>query len=152
MTKSEAKPTQKKKTTRFTPRQIRFAMLYYLPNSPSYGNALQSAKDAGFSEDYAKNITFEKERANLKWMEDIIQEITGKPPTKKKLVEKSKKVLEESLESTDAKIKQDTAKFIMNTDKEFSSKQDLTTNGESINSPVALVEFVDGQGEDTDTD
>lgn len=150
--KSEAKPTQKKKTTRFTPRQIRFAMLYYLPDSPTFGDAKNSALKAGFSEEYAKNITVEKERANLKWMDEIIQDITGSVPNKEGLVNEAKKVLKKSLKSKDDKLAQDTAKFLANTDDEFKKKTDLTSNGESINSPVALVEFVDGQGEDTDTD
>ena len=141
------KKSNTKKEEHFSPRQISFAMYYYLPNSKTYGNALQSALKAGFSPNYAKNITI----FELKWLEDIIVEIIGKPTDKKNLVAKAKRVLDKSLDSDDAKLAQDTAKFISNTDKEFSSKQDITSNGESINSPVALVEFVDGQGENTDT-
>lgn len=123
-------------------------MRYYLPNSPTYGNALQSALKAGYKQEYAEVITTK----DLVWVEGILSEIVGKPEDKANLVAKAKKVLSKSLDSPDDKLAQDTAKFIANTDAEFSKKQDFTSGGEKIQAPVALVEFVDGQEEDTDTE
>ena len=115
-------------------------MRYYLPNSPTYGNALQSALKAGFSDTYAKNIKI----FDLEWMEKIVLEIIGKPEDKANLVSKAKKVLNKSLDSRDQRLAQDTAKFIAKTTEEFSEKSDVTSGGQTI-APVALVEFKDGK-------
>lgn len=134
MTKSK----QKVKEKEFTPQQIKFAMFYYLPDSPTYGNARQSALRAGFSDKYSRNITVK----NLNWIKDVVLEIGGKGVTKDKLVRKAKKVLDKSLDSEDEKIAQDTAKFIAKTTTEFSEKQDIVSNGETLT--VATLEFVNG--------
>lgn len=134
MTKSK----QKVKEKDFTPQQIKFAMFYYLPDSPTYGNAMQSALRAGFSDQYARSITVK----NLNWIKDIVSEIGGKGVTKDKLVRKAKRVLDKSLDSEDEKIAQDTAKFIAKTTTEFSEKQDIVSNGETLT--VATLEFVNG--------
>lgn len=143
---TSSKPRAKK----YTPQQIDFALRYYLPTSPTFGNALQSALKAGFSKSYAKTITSEGQ--NTTWLEKIISEILGKPEDKANLIAKAKKVLNKSLDSPDDKLAQDTAKFIANTDPEFSKKQDITSGGEKIDIPVALVEFVDGKGKRKNTD
>lgn len=134
MTKSK----QKAKEKEFTPQQIKFAMFYYLPDSPTFGNAMQSALRAGFSDQYARSITVK----NLNWIKDVVSEIGGKGVTKDKLVRKAKKVLDKSLDSEDEKIAQDTAKFIAKTTTEFSEKQDIVSNGETLT--VATLEFVNG--------
>ena len=134
MTKSK----QKTKEKEFTPQQIKFAMFYYLPDSPTFGNAMQSALRAGFSDQYARSITVK----NLNWIKDIVSEIGGKGVTKDKLVRKAKRVLDKSLDSEDEKIAQDTAKFIAKTTTEFSEKQDIVSNGETLT--VATLEFVNG--------
>lgn len=134
MTKSK----QKTKEKEFTPQQIKFAMFYYLPDSPTYGNARQSALRAGFSDKYSRNITVK----NLNWIKDVVLEIGGKGVTKDKLVSKAKRVLDKSLDSEDEKIAQDTAKFIAKTTTEFSEKQDIVSNGETLT--VATLEFVNG--------
>lgn len=134
MTKSK----QKTKEKEFTPQQIKFAMFYYLPDSPTYGNARQSALRAGFSDKYSRNITVK----NLNWIKDVVLEIGGKGVTKDKLVRKAKRVLDKSLDSEDEKIAQDTAKFIAKTTTEFSEKQDIVSNGETLT--VATLEFVNG--------
>lgn len=128
---------------KYTPRQIDFALRYYLPTSPTFGNALQSALKAGFSKNYAKNITCDSQETT--WVEKILVDILGKPEDKANLVAKAKKVLSRSLDSPDDKLAQDTAKFIAKTDPEFSEKQDITSGGERIDIPVALVEFADGK-------
>lgn len=134
MTKSKQKTREKE----FTPQQIKFAMFYYLPDSPTYGNARQSALRAGFSDKYSRNITVK----NLNWIKDVVLEIGGKWVTKDKLVRKAKRVLDKSLDSEDEKIAQDTAKFIAKTTTEFSEKQDIVSNGETLT--VATLEFVNG--------
>ena len=134
MTKSK----QKAKEKEFTPQQIKFAMFYYLPDSPTYGNARQSALKAGFSDEYSRNITVK----NLNWIKDVMLEIGGKGVSKDKLVRKAKRVLDKSLDSEDEKIAQDTAKFIAKTTTEFSEKQDIVSNGETLT--VATLEFVNG--------
>ena len=136
------KKTQTKKVVRsksFTPQQIDFALRFYVPTSETYGNAMQSALASGFSQSYAKNIT----RFDLKWLEKVLSEIIGKSTDKKNMVEKAKKVLDESLDSKDERIKSDVAKFIAKTTDEFREKTDMTSNGETINGIV--VEFVNGK-------
>lgn len=130
-------------TKNYTPQQVDFAMRYYLPNSDTYGNAYQSAIDAGYSEGQAKNITSN----DYQWLEKISMDIYGEATDKKNLVSKAKKVLSESLDGRDKRLAQDTAKFIAKTTPEFSDKLDVTSGGEKVN--IALVRFEDG---DRDTD
>lgn len=130
----------KKPITRYTRQQIDFALRYYLPTSPTYDNAYKSALAAGYSETYAKNIT----RFDLPWIENIVSEIIGDHTDKRSMVLKAKRVLNRSLDSSDEKLAQDTAKFIAKTTAEFSEKSDITSNGDTI-APIALVEFVGGE-------
>ena len=129
----------------YTPKQVAFAMRYYLPNSDTYGNAYQSAIDSGYSEGQAKNITSN----DYQWLEKISMDIYGKATDKKNLVSKAKKVLAETLDGRDKRLAQDTAKFIAKTTPEFSDKVDVTSGGEKVN--VALVRFADGTERNTDT-
>lgn len=133
---------------RYTSQQIDFAMRYYLPNSPTFGNALQSALKAGYKQEYAESITTK----DLTWIENIMAEIVGSPTDKKNLVAKAKKVLAKSLDAKDQRLAQDTAKFIAKTDIEFSEKQDITSGGEKITANVALVEFMNGKDQGTTSD
>lgn len=132
-------------TKNYTPQQVDFAMRYYLPNSDTYGNAYQSAINAGYSEGQAKNITSN----DYQWLEKISMDIYGEATDKKNLVSKAKKVLSESLDGRDKRLAQDTAKFIAKTTPEFSDKLDVTSGGEKVN--IALVKFADGDTRDTDT-
>ena len=129
----------------YTPKQVAFAMRYYLPNSDTYGNAYRSAIDSGYSEGQAKNITSN----DYQWLEKISMDIYGKATDKKNLVSKAKKVLAETLDGRDKRLAQDTAKFIAKTTPEFSDKVDVTSGGEKVN--VALVRFADGTERNTDT-
>lgn len=144
-TKTKVAKTTEPRSKKYTPQQVDFALRYYLPTSSTFGNALQSALKAGFSKNYAKNITCDSQETT--WVEKILVEILGKPEDKASLVAKAKKVLSQSLDSYDDKLAQDTAKFIAKTDPEFSEKQDITSGGEKLEIPVALVEFV---GEEKD--
>ena len=128
--------TKQELANRYTPQQIEFAMRYYFPDSTTYGNALQSALKAGYSQEYAESIT----TRNLDWMEKILSEIVGRPEDKQSLVVKAKKVLNKALDSEDEKLAQDTAKFIAKSTPEFAEKQDITSNGETLRSvKVTLV-------------
>lgn len=50
-----------------TPKQIKFVELWLTPGSETFGNAYQSAKLAGFSEEYAKQITTDAQ--GLEWVQ-----------------------------------------------------------------------------------
>jgi hypothetical protein len=111
-------------------RQIRFLELYLNPKSDTYTNAYQSAKKAGFSEEYSQNITGQMPQ----WLSESISQ--------NERVLKAEKVFDECLtmETNDdtqkLKIKQDTAKFIAETigkDKGYTKRGELTgKNGENI--------------------
>ena len=122
-------------TNHYTPRQVAFALRYYLPNSDTFNNAYQSAKAAGYAESQAIKITAQ----NLQWVEKIASEIYGEPTDKKNLVSKAKKVLSQSLDGRDKRLAQDTAKFIAKTTPEFSDKMDVTSNGEAIQVPIIRI-------------
>lgn len=123
-------------TKNYTSQQIDFALRYYMPTSPTFENALQSALKAGYSENYAKNITV----ADIVWLQQILVDIVGKPTDKKNLVVKAKKVLDKSLSSEDLKLAQDTAKFVAKSTVEFAEKQDP----EATKPQEILVRFLDG--------
>jgi hypothetical protein len=104
-------------------RQIRFLELYLDPKSETYTNAYQSAKKAGFSEEYSQNITGQMP----KWLSESISQ--------SERVLKAEKVFDECLtmetgdDSQKLKIKQDTAKFIAETigkDKGYTKRGELT--------------------------
>lgn len=121
--------TEQKNSKIQDPRQATFLKLYLTPGTMYFNNALQSALKAGYTQEYSENIL----QFDLKWLQDGISELIGKPTDKKNLVSKAKRVLDKSLDSEDERLAQDTAKFIAKTDVEFSEKHDMTTNGESIN-------------------
>lgn len=127
------------------PRQLEFLRLYLTPGTKYFSNALQSALKAGYAQEYAENIL----QSDLKWLQDGISEIVGKPTDKKNLMKKAKKVLDRSLDGDDKRLAQDTAKFIAKTDPEFSEKVDLTSGGQKLK--TALVKFVDGTDGSPDT-
>ena len=120
--------SEKSKNKNYTPQQLDFARRYYLMDSPTYGNAMQSAIDAGFSEKTAKNMTVK----GLEWMKNIQVDIGGGVITKESLVKQAKVGLEKSLRSEDEKIVLDASKFTLKTTAEFSEKTDLTSNGETV--------------------
>lgn len=51
------KPRKKYKQRKLNPRQTAFMSFYFDPTSPTFNNARQSALRAGYSEEYADNIT-----------------------------------------------------------------------------------------------
>ena len=116
------------------PRQALFLEYYMSPGTETFSNIYQSAIKAGYSESYADNMRAK----TLEWISGNVGEVT-----KGELVQKSKKVLNKSLDSDDEKLAQDTAKFVAKTDIEFSEKQDITSGGNAL-TPI-LVRFI---GED----
>lgn len=129
-------------------KQAKFIMFFSNPQSETYSNAYRSALKAGYSETYAKNILNQSQD----WLVIALSEILDNV-SKEGLVAKAKKVLDKTLDSSDRKLAQDSAKFILKTEADFSNKHDVTSNGDSIGiPPVALVEYVNGTEEGKDTD
>ena len=54
-----------------SPQQEKFLILYLDPSSPTFGNAYQSAMEAGFAESYARVIT--SPAAGRHWVRDAAQ-------------------------------------------------------------------------------
>lgn len=88
-----------------TPQQENFLSHYLNPKSDTFSNAYKSAKKAGYSEEYAQNITGQMPD----WLSESISDM--------KRLRKAEKVLDEMLdldsnEPSFIKVKQDTAKFL----------------------------------------
>jgi hypothetical protein len=115
---------------RMTPKQIAYRAYYDDPQSPTYGNATQSALKAGYSKHYANSLTSEGQRNQ--WM-DVGDNF------RKQLLEKAERNLmklvdmpEDTRENPQmAKIWQDTNKFVSERlGKEvYSARQELTDKG-----------------------
>ena len=124
-----------------TTRQAQFIDNYNNPTSLTRGNAYQSAKKAGYSEEYSRVITSQMPRK--------ISEKLGK----ESMVEKAKQVLADTLEFQDkdnaamaAKIRWDAAKFTLSTTKEYSSKQETKTEVDvTQNALTRLGEILEGE-------
>jgi len=110
-----------------TPQQEAFLKAYTDPKSPLFGNALQSALKAGYSQEYAESITYK--------MPDWLSENVGNT----KLLQKARKNLEMGLDGLlddpekggkpiQAKLTEFTLK---NVDSEnFGDKQNINIKGE----------------------
>lgn len=117
------------------PRQAKFLAAYLDPNSETFSNALRSALKAGYSQEYAENITH--------LMPDWLSEAIGDA----ELVSRAEKALSETLnyltvdeegkvDASVAKIKQDTAKFILSrlNKQKYSDRTEVTgKDGQQIN-------------------
>lgn len=62
-----------------TPRQIKFVELWLTPGSQTFGNAYQSAKLAGFSDDHAKRIT--TNTLALEWVQEAKKRLITLEPS-----------------------------------------------------------------------
>ena len=103
-------------------RRLRFLELYLTPGTKYFNNGYQSALKAGFTEATAKNILAK----DFKWLEDGIKTIYGTSVDAEKLANKSRKVLDQSLDSEDKYLAQNTAKFVSShIDPEFTQKQEI---------------------------
>lgn len=85
-----------------TPQQAEFLGYYLNPKSETYSNAKGSALKAGYSQEYAENIT--------SLMPDWLSENIGRQI---KIVEKAERNLEGFMDSEDEKIKADMTKFAL---------------------------------------
>lgn len=142
------KKKQEEKNKILDLKQAKFIMYFSNPQSETYSNAYRSALKAGYSKTYAKNILNQSQEWLTVCLSEIIDNIS-----KDGLVLKAKKVLNKTLDSPNEKIAQDSAKFVLKTEADFSDKHDVTSNGESIlMPPIALVEYVDGTEESKNTD
>jgi phage terminase small subunit len=111
-----------------TPKQQTFLAGYLDPQSPTWNNAYQSALKAGYTEEYASNITGQMPN----WLSEAISENS--------LVTTALRNLCEALEGDDKTIKWDATKFTLKglkSDK-FSEKTkvDHTTNGKDLPVPI----------------
>jgi phage terminase small subunit len=117
-----------KRQSNLDPKQAEFLSCYMNPKSETFGNALQSALRAGYSEEYASNIT------NLMptWLSENIGKYNRLMKAEKVLDEMLDMDIltkDETVDSALAKIKQDTAKFIAETigkDRGYTKRQEMT--------------------------
>lgn len=93
-----------KKREELTPQQIDFLTYYNDPESETFSNAKQSALKAGYSEEYAKNMTGQLPD----WLSDNISR-------RRRLLNKAESNLETLLDSKDERVKGDMTKFVAKT-------------------------------------
>lgn len=120
------------------PKQIAFLTNYNDPKSETFGNALQSALKAGYSQEYSESILSK----NLNWMAENV----GR---RKRMLSKAEARLETALDSDDERVSVDVAKFIAKTqgkDEGYSDRTEHTgKDGEQIQ--VTILNY--GSSEDT---
>lgn len=99
------------------PRQALFLQYYIDPKSETFSNAYQSAKKAGYEEEYAQNITGQMPT----WLSESIRD--------RYLIDKAEQNLKEFLEQNeDIKVKADITKFVAErlNKKKYSARQEIT--------------------------
>lgn len=114
----------------FTPQQQIFIKGYFDPKSETWGNALQSALKAGYSQEYSENIT----HLMPAWLSDAIGD--------SKLIQKALKNLTKTLENEDnPQLQWDATKFtlkgLQSTKFGDKSQVDHTSKGEAITYIIA---------------
>ena len=105
------------------PRQIEFLKNYLDPKSDTFSHTTKSAKKAGFSDEYGRNIT----ALMPNWLSESLND--------EKLVKKAEKNLDIFLEGEDAKIRADITKFVLSrlNKKKYSERVESTgKDGESL--------------------
>jgi len=136
------------------PQQQDFLAFYTNPNSETFGNALQSALRAKYSQEYAETITAQ--------MPDWLSENLGDM----KRLKKAEKVLDKTLElepigedgkidTQVLKIQADVAKFVGSTigKAKYSTRQEHTgKDGKDLPTPIINVQRNDGIQEDKPTE
>jgi len=100
-----------------TPQQTEFLAYYLDPKSGTYSNATRSAVKAGYSEDYADNLT--------SLMPDWLSESIGRQG---KIVLKAERNLDSFMDSEDERVKADMTKFVLSRLKKesYSDRQEIT--------------------------
>lgn len=108
-----------------TPRQIEFLRAYNDPKSETFGNGLRSALKAGYSEEYAQNLTGQFPD----WLSENISR-------RKRMLAKAEARLEILIESEDERVSADVSKFIAKTqgkDQGYSDRTEHTgKDGEKL--------------------
>ena len=89
---------------KFSPRQLKFLKNYSDPKSATFGNASGSAVNAGFSKEYANNIT----SLAPNWLTEDMQR-------RRQMLDKAEKRLEKLIGSKDERVAADVSKFIAKT-------------------------------------
>lgn len=113
------------------PRQIDFLKYYLDTKSKTFSNGYQSALRAGFSEQYATNITGQLP----KWLSESIKELNYD-----KVLRKAERNIETLLDSDEEKIKLDITKFTTSRlgKKRWSDRTELTgEDGKAISIEIA---------------
>jgi hypothetical protein len=110
------------KMIEFTPQQLEFIKGYFDKNSPTFGNAYKSAKNAGFAEEYSQSITSQMPN----WLANVV-----KSP---EMVAKAENNLNNLLDDKDKRIKLDVSKFVLTRKGGWSERQevDITSGGQRI--------------------
>ena len=111
-----------------TPQQLAFIAYYNDPTSESYGNARQSALRAGYTQDYADNITVESPN----WMTDSVRHAS----LVKKAEQNMRDIVDMPINKAETnpsimKVWQDSNKFLLERlgKESYSSRQELTGKG-----------------------
>lgn len=111
------------------PRQLKFLDNYLNPESETFGNALQSALGAGYSQEYSESITTK----NLTWLSENVGDA--------EMMNKTIRNLNKFLDADDDALRQaDITKFVASTlgKHKFSTLQrhDHTTKGKALPIPI----------------
>lgn len=109
-----------------TLRQTEFLRHYLAPQSETFGNALQSALKAGYSQEYSENITA--------LMPDWLSESIGR---RKRMLQKAEYRLETALDSDDERVAVDVAKFIAKTQGKNDGYSERIENTGKDGNPIA---------------
>jgi phage terminase small subunit len=119
-----------------SPQQVDFLRYYTDPKSGTFSNATQSAIKAGYSQDYADNLT--------SLMPDWLSENIGR---RKRLLEKAENNLETLLDSEDEKVKADMTKFVAKTlgRENYSERTELTGKDGKDLIPKPIMDLSDVQ-------
>lgn len=109
------------------PRQELFASYYTDPTLPTFSNAYQSALKAGYSEEYAQNIT----REGNEWVSEIVRDLNR--------LKKAEENLDMFLNyGEDPKIQADITKFVAGTlgRKKYHSKSEQEIKVKELPKPL----------------
>jgi phage terminase small subunit len=119
-----------------SPQQVDFLRYYTDPKSGTFSNATQSAIKAGYSQDYADNLT--------SLMPDWLSENIGR---RKRLLAKAENNLEILLDSEDERVKADMTKFVAKTlgKENYSERTEMTGKDGKDLIPKPIMDLSDVQ-------
>lgn len=141
-----------RKTEKPNPKAMLFASLFLTPSSKTFMNVRQSGIQAGYSEEYANNITVQRP----KWWVELITSAEYRRAAMLDAAEASlqQAVTSDSDDRDDKKIKHDAAKFITERlgKDHYSTRQEITgkdgrrlfTNEQRASATVPLADLFKG--------